>query len=200
MKFGKRQLLVGGLVVALGAAVYLNWQFSGVQPVQSDNLSDDNTKQLGQTVYVNTEVSGVKSAKESSQAAEPTAAAVQPKNSMQQFFAEERNKRQETREDALAALNEAAASANSSESARAEAAESVQKMAAAIKAEGDCETEIRSKGFEDCIVSLNNDACAVIVTPKGMDDAAAITIRDIVHRQTGVAFDKITITAYSDKR
>ena len=29
MAFGKRQLVLAALVVALGAAVYLNWQFTG---------------------------------------------------------------------------------------------------------------------------------------------------------------------------
>ena len=29
MKFHKRQLILASLVVALGTAVYLNWQFSG---------------------------------------------------------------------------------------------------------------------------------------------------------------------------
>lgn len=28
MKLGKRQFIIAALVVALGAAVYLNWQFS----------------------------------------------------------------------------------------------------------------------------------------------------------------------------
>ena len=28
MKYGKRQLILASLVLALGAAVYLNWQFS----------------------------------------------------------------------------------------------------------------------------------------------------------------------------
>ena len=31
MTFGKRQLVIASLVVALGAAVYLNWQFSEPQ-------------------------------------------------------------------------------------------------------------------------------------------------------------------------
>ena len=29
MKFGKKQLVLASLVLALGAAVYLNWQFAG---------------------------------------------------------------------------------------------------------------------------------------------------------------------------
>ena len=31
MKYGKRQLILASLVLALGAAVYLNWQFAGTK-------------------------------------------------------------------------------------------------------------------------------------------------------------------------
>lgn len=34
MKMGKRQVILAALVVALGAAVYLNWQFAGGNTVQ----------------------------------------------------------------------------------------------------------------------------------------------------------------------
>ncbi len=65
MTFGKRQLLIAAMVAALGTAVYLNWQFSGVEPVSvnDDKQSVSVSKQLGQTTYVNTEVSGEKSEK-----------------------------------------------------------------------------------------------------------------------------------------
>ena len=60
MTFGKRQLMIGALVAALGTAVYLNWQFSGVQPVSVSGEGESSSilKQLGQTTDVNTEVSG----------------------------------------------------------------------------------------------------------------------------------------------
>ena len=60
MTFGKRQLMIGALVAALGTAVYLNWQFSGVQPVSVSGADESSSisKQLGQTTYVNTELSG----------------------------------------------------------------------------------------------------------------------------------------------
>ena len=63
MTFGKRQLLIGALVAALGAAVYLNWQFSAAQPVSVAGSSEaSSVKQLGQTTYVNTELSGEEAA------------------------------------------------------------------------------------------------------------------------------------------
>ena len=65
MTFGKRQLMVAAMVAALGTAVYLNWQFSGVEPVSvtDSQPSESVSKNLGQTTYVNTEVSGAKSEK-----------------------------------------------------------------------------------------------------------------------------------------
>lgn len=51
----KRAIVLTGLVLALSAAVYLNWQYSG----SKDNVSTssrDETK-IGQSVYVNNTVS-----------------------------------------------------------------------------------------------------------------------------------------------
>ena len=66
MKIGKRQLILTGLVLALGTAVYLNWQFSA----NSDLLQGADTvsvsKELGQAEFVNTSVSQKSNAKEKS--------------------------------------------------------------------------------------------------------------------------------------
>ncbi len=110
MTFGKRQLLVGALVVALGAAVYLNWQFSAVQPEPVTETAASDTKELGQTVYVNTELSGqtakktdTDKAKEADKqtsgtdkktAAKETAAQVSTSTEQQDYFTLERQHRQ----------------------------------------------------------------------------------------------------------
>ena len=56
MKIGKKQLILTGLVLALGTAVYLNWQFSA----NSDLLKGADTvsvsKELGQAEFVNTSI------------------------------------------------------------------------------------------------------------------------------------------------
>ena len=57
MTFGKRQLVIASLVVALGAAVYLNWQFSDTSGIEVSENEASSVKQLGQTTYVNTELS-----------------------------------------------------------------------------------------------------------------------------------------------
>ena len=210
MTFGKRQLLVGALVVALGAAVYLNWQFSAVQPEPVTETAASDTKELGQTVYVNTELSGqtakktdTDKAKEADKqtsdtdkktAAKETAAQVSTSTEQQDYFTLERQHRQTARDDAIAALTEMLEAADSSENARKEATAAVEKLSAVIKAESDMEAEIKTKGFADCLVSVNNDNCTVIVPAEGLNEATAVTIKDIVNWQAGIDFDKITIT------
>ncbi len=215
MTFGKRQLLVGALVVALGAAVYLNWQFSSTQPEMVSETAASDTKELGQTVYVNTEVSGQTAqkdttdkkadttaassasdkAKDEKKAAQATAAEVSMASSEQQdFFVQERQNRQTAREKSLDALTDLVQAADTSENAKKEAAAAAEKLAAAVKAESDIEAEIKTKGFSDCLVSLNNGNCTVIVPAEPLNEATAVTIKDIVNRQAGIDFDKITIT------
>lgn len=211
MTFGKRQVVIAAMVVALGAAVYLNWQFSGNNPVEvTDSSSVSSTKQLGQTTYVNTEISdeevSVSSDKSSNSSqssknensADKTAASSEVSSSLTKeqsdFFAGEREKCDKNREKSVESLSEIIESASSSESAKQEAVKSAEKLAQTIKAEGDIETEIKSKGFEECIVSINNNACTVIVNKGMLTDATAITVKDIVNRQGNIEFDKITIT------
>ena len=52
MSFGKRQLILGAMVVALGTAVYLNWQFSGTGDITAADVSDEE-KELGKAQLVN---------------------------------------------------------------------------------------------------------------------------------------------------
>lgn len=52
MAFGKRQLVLAALVVALGAAVYLNWQFSDNRDLLATNTVTSSQKELGEAQYV----------------------------------------------------------------------------------------------------------------------------------------------------
>ena len=60
MKYGKRQLILASLVLALGAAVYLNWQFAGTKVQSADDVSEESASsalgaaQLVNNAYVDT--------------------------------------------------------------------------------------------------------------------------------------------------
>ena len=95
-KSGKRQLVLAALVMALGAAVYLNWQFSGNQQLlAADTLSSE--KELGTAQLVNGEAeSGTESEEET--AAQSTAETGEAQ------FTQARLSRQQARDEAVELL------------------------------------------------------------------------------------------------
>ena len=49
------------------------------------------------------------------------------------------------------------------------------------------------KGFSECLVFINGEECSVIVNPGSLKEESAITIKDIVAGQSGIALDKLKI-------
>lgn len=209
MTFGKRQLVAGALVLALGTAVYLNWQFSQNEVLTVDDTSSTETKQLGQATYVNTAVSDTESSLQESKSSENStesslessggeASSTETESSKEQtadeIFAQERANREKVYEESVALLSDILESAASDSTAKAQAVAEAAKIAAQIKAESDMETMIKSKGFEDCFVFINNESCSVIVTKGALNENTAMAIKDIVNSHGGIAFDKITVS------
>ena len=52
-KLGRKQLVLASLVLALGAAVYLNWQFAGTNKLPVGDGAGDTSSQLGAAQLVN---------------------------------------------------------------------------------------------------------------------------------------------------
>ena len=214
MTFGKRQLVIAAMVTALGTAVYLNWQFSGVEPVSVNDTpsSISTSKQLGQTTYVNTEVSNAESSKKPESCSKTASSKTEKETQsskvkqtvsenksnltkeQQEYFSSERAKRSQSQDKATEALTDIIESASSSETAKNDALKIAEKLADNIKAESDIEAEIKTKGFAECLVSINNNNCTVIVSKGNLNEATAITVKDIVYRHANIDFDKITVT------
>lgn len=199
MSFGKRQLVIASLVVALGAAVYLNWQFSDADKIIEANsdvsAAESSEKQLGQTTYVNTELSSSIKKEESSKASSSEKKSVMTNAEKDTgFFSEQRAKREKGNEQALEVLTDMISTGEEDKAKQDEAAKSAEKLSDIIKKQTDLENEIRIKGFEDAFVTINNDNCSVSVYGKELDETSAIMIKDMVNRQTGIGFDSITVT------
>ena len=193
MTFGKRQLVIAAMVVALGAAVYLNWQFSGIEPVSVTSSEESSSKQLGQTTYVNTELKNEEESKKAELTDKTKAVNADESKIKSGRFSDERAKRTASNTEATEALTDILESASSSEAAKKDVVTAAERLAKIIKAEGDIENEIRLKGFEDAFVSVNNGSCSVYVYNGKLNDSTAIVIKDIVNRQLGTAYEKITV-------
>jgi stage III sporulation protein AH len=194
MAFGKRQLVLAALVVALGAAVYLNWQFSDhTDLLQTNTVTSGHN--LGEAQYVNnnsiasqlesSDVSGGESGVSSGDDSISTSVA--------EYFAQTRLSRQQARDEAVETLKDIIDSAKSNDAAKAEAVEQAAAIAKNIEQESNIENLVKAKGFSECVAFLQNGECTVVVSTTGLLDSDAISIKDIVAGQSGVTFDKIKI-------
>ncbi|MCH4240216.1 MAG: SpoIIIAH-like family protein [Oscillospiraceae bacterium] len=189
MKVQKRQLVLAALVVALGAAVYLNWRFSnGNQMLAQDAAA---SRELGQVQLVNageTVPSSASSCKASASSCKAATA------SGSDYFTEARLNRQKARDSATATIEKALTSTNSNEAAKKEAIQQEGAIAQEQLKESNAENIIKAKGFSDCVVFLQNGECSVVVKAGSTNmENAAMIVKDAVSGQTGVPFDKIKV-------
>lgn len=229
MGFKKRQLVLAALVVSLGAAVYLNWQFSGDPQIVATNASQTG-KELGATQLVNGSgssltsktadtVSAASSSPASSAASSAVSSAVSKPSStasstvsqvqsgsssvvstaasgstITEYFNQARLSRQKTRDSAIELLEKVMNDSASSEEAKKKAVDDAAVIAQNMLKESNMENLIKSKGYVDCVVFLQNDECSVVVKKETQFvESDAVAIRDIITGQTEIQPSKIKI-------
>ena len=101
--------------------------------------------------------------------------------------------RKEARDEAIDVLKLVAESEESSEAARAEAADKISKIALDIQNEANIETLVKAKGFEDCVAIISDDAVSVIVSAESLRAAEAAQIMTIVYETTGISPERVSI-------
>jgi stage III sporulation protein AH len=187
MTMGKRQLVLAALVVALGAAVYLNWQFAGNNQLLATNaVTSTSGRELGQAQLVDgSAVSGAPKTSASS--------AIQTSVNADTYFSEARLSRQKARDQSVELLEKTLTDVKTSDTAKKEAVTQAAGIAQNTIKESNIENLIKAKGFSDCVVFLENSECSVVVRIKDSSQNNAIVIKDIVAGQSGVAYDKIKI-------
>ncbi len=182
MKFGKKQLVLASLVLALGAAVYLNWQFAGTNRLPVGDSSSE-TSQLGAAQLVNNAyVETVNDDLESNGSAETSSDAL----------SQARIDRQNSRDEALELLDGVMESVESDSAAKQQAVEEVSAIAQNILEESNVESLLEAKGYTDCVAYITGEECSVVVAGT-VEEADTLIVQEIVMDQTGLTADKIKI-------
>ncbi len=182
-KFGKREVILGALVLGLGAAVYLNWQYadigkelaasnSVVESVNEDKSKEKKGKNYGDAKYVEGKVEEAKE---------------------KVYFAEAKLSRTKSRDEAIATLKEVLSDSNLGTEEKTKLAEKASAFAKAIEVEGKIENLIKAKGFEDCMVYLDDDRVDVVIKTQGLLADETAQIWDIIAKETNVSSDNVSI-------
>lgn len=173
MVINRRHIILAALVVALAAAIFLNWKFS-----QGDIIATNakaGTSNLGDTAYVdNQNVSGTST----------------------DFFATARLTRSQNRDSAEELLKKVTSNSSATASERSTATKNINQIAKDINTEGQIETLIKAKGFPDCVCLINDGSASVVVKPKTSTTLSAndtAQIYDIVISETDISKTAIKI-------
>ena len=201
MVFGKKQILMATLVVALGAAIYLhstlsmdgksllqvngdeikavNAEAEGVEVDTGDPIADSE-KKYGETQFVN---------------AEPEDSTTQTAViDSDDYFVSARLKRQQGRDAVIEGYQEIINNAGSSDDEKSNAINSSSDLNYIIEIEGNIENLVMAKGFADCMAYIDNGTANIVVKTPGLLASEAAQIKDIIVSESGVSAHNITVT------
>ena len=181
----KRQLVLATLVLALGAAVFVNWYYSRPeiavdgQPVQAAAQVADTRRpeeHLGDSQYVHNPYQA----------------------SAGEYFAGAKLRRGVAHDEAKEVLGAVFNDTRADTKAVADAGKALQTLANAIKLEADCEALITAKTGVDCIVTIGERSVEAVLGGPPIDGATAMQVKEILLQKTG--FDILQVSIVELKR
>lgn len=180
----KRQLTLLTLVVALGVAVYLNWEYAKSDSV----LLADGAAQ------VNANISSVQEALPDKNYGDAQLVSAGAQSSSE-YFEQARLTRTKTRDDALDKLQKSLKNTSLSSEEKEALTATLSATIAGITAEGEIETLVKAKGFADCVTFIDGDTVNVTVKTGGgsLDSTSVAKIRDIVLSKLETDAKNITV-------
>ena len=180
MLMKKRQFLTATLVLALGAAVCVNWYYtnSGVTAEGETTSVQQVSGNLGDSLYV--------------------AGTTAPQSTAGQgtdgdYFAEARLKKMNTHDEITDSIEQLIEKEALSEYEKEKIIKDIEQFKNNVKAEADAENLIKAKTSSECLVIINGDACQVIMEKNTLNDTVILQITEIITKNTNISAENLTI-------
>ncbi len=175
---GKRQIVMAGLVVLLGVAVYANY-LQSVNEVSIEEKSIESGN-YGDVQFVSSDISGEKEINVSA-------------TSSDAYFAQARLDRQQSRDEAVEVLQSFYFGGDNTEEELAVIAQDVIDVGNYIESEAKVENLLKAQGFKEALCYLSDTSANVIVKTTGLDSAQAAQIKSTLLGEIAIPVENITI-------
>lgn len=185
----KRQILAATLVVALAAAVAVNWYYARLTPQTSTDAST--VSNLGDSLLVAGTAQSAESTAPAEEATDEAAAAVA---AMQQYFSEAQLNKQQYHDEMEDAIEDVLDSETLDAAGQQKVIALLSDLDSVCKAEADCENLIAAKLGGKCIVVIHDGAAQVVVENGRISESASLQIAEIVEKTAGISGENLTIT------
>lgn len=161
-KIGKRNLIIIGAALLIGAAVCINFVLykNGIYSPDTDVDIDLGDTDLNDIINNDPNASN--------------------------YFSQTALSRQQARDEALEVLQTVAKSENALPEAVQSALDDIAQIAKDIENESNIETLVEAKGFAECIAVISEGKATVIVQTDGLLASEVAQINEIVYEQSGI--------------
>lgn len=167
---GKGQIIVAVMVLALGAAIWLNAKYLPSE-----------TKYLGEASYV-------------SGSSEPQAVETAAKPEKEDdYFEKTKKEREEARKEACEVIEETLKSSELNENDKKSALMKIEEIGARIERESNIEALLKAKGFEKTLAVISDSGITVVVKSEGLTSAQTVQIQDIATKETNISLSNVKI-------
>lgn len=180
-RIGRRNLIIAGAVLLIGAAVAVNWAFFA-----KDKPKDGFTYDAGAGMSTNYGTNLTTTAVGDETTATPT--------SGDAYFASVEVSRKRARDEAMEVLNAVIDSEKAAEDVKNDAMRELQVIAREMEQESNIESLLTGKGFEKCVAVVSGDSASIVVkNPGTLQPAQLAQINAVVYEQTGILPLNVTI-------
>ena len=170
----RRQLVTSALVLALGAAVFVNWYYTkphtDVSPAQEEAAATEAAENLGDARYVFSDATEKNDA-----------------------FAAARLKREKAYSEAKETLQQTVSDSAATQASVAEASKALADLTKRMTLEADLETLIEAKTGLQSLVILSETTAEVLLSEQAQESATMLQISALVVQKTGLSAEHVTI-------
>ena len=179
MKIIKRNAIILAAILFVCVAVYLNWAYNRQESVLAEAAGKET----------------MSASPEGSLYYEAPAPVLKAPDPVAEYFTSARLTRQQARDSAITTLREASEEESAASDAVSSAVEAITAMTRSSIAEAEIEALVMAKGFDDCLVFLDDDS-AIVAVPSpaaGLTASSVSRITDIILQKTDLNTEQIKI-------
>lgn len=162
----KKQIILASLVMILGIAIYLNWQFSDSGNMLSVSNQLKAAKNYGEAQLV---------------------------NNLSDYFAQAAINRKKAHDEAAEKIKALLSDNTLNQKEKSEITTKALSLAKIVDTEGKIENLIKAKGFSECLVYFDDQKANVIVKTEGLVPSQVAQIKDIIVSQGNIKPENISI-------
>ncbi len=191
MLIRKRQVLTATLIIALCAAITVNWYFA--RP-ESDSVGQTTTGideavtgNLGDTLFVAGTTAVEKKDEDSTETKQTES--IDGEN----YFISAKLKRQNTYDETIDNIEKILGNDNLDNGQKNEIGVMLRDYQSEMKMQTDAENLITAKTGSECLVVINGDECQVVLEKNTLDNTKILQITEIIEKNTNIFSEKLTI-------